>query len=157
VENRGAWQHVAELWRGHYDSRVEEDGHIEDLLAATPEVVFAFLFGSRAAGRERSDSDWDIAVFLEPGLDDGQRFDIQRRLVAAIEPSDRADVVVLNDAPALLAHRALRGRLLVMRDRISYTRFFVKAMAQAGDEVYWNELHARERRRRLEEGRFGRP
>jgi hypothetical protein len=120
-------------------------------------VLFAFLFGSRASGRERSDSDWDVAVFLDPDLDGGRRFQVQRRLIAAIEPSDRADVVVLNEAPALLAHRALQGRLLIMRDRVAYTRFFVNTMAQAGDEAYWNDLHARERRRRLEEGRFGRP
>jgi predicted nucleotidyltransferase len=148
---------VAVTWPRHYDSRVESHGHIEDLLAATPEVLFAFLFGSRAAGCERPDSDWDVAVFLDPSLDTRKRFDVQRHLIAEIEPSDRADVIVLNEAPVLLAHRALRGCPLLMRDRASYVRFFVRTMAQAGDEGYWNELHARERRRRLEEGRFGRP
>lgn len=136
---------------------MEGQGRIENLLAATPEIVFALLFGSRAAGCERPDSDWDIGVFLEPGLDDRKRFDVRMHLIAALDSSERADVLVLNDAPALLAHRALQGRPLIVRDRVSYVRFFVKTMAQAGDEAYWNELHARKRRRRLEEGRFGRP
>jgi len=31
-----------------------------------PDVVMAFLFGSQAQDRERSASDWDIAVYFKP-------------------------------------------------------------------------------------------
>jgi predicted nucleotidyltransferase len=136
---------------------VPEQGPSADLLAATPGVVFAVLFGSRGRGTERPDSDWDVGVLLDPHLDDAERFRIRRQLIAALEPSERTDVVVLNDAPPLLAHRALQGRVLYVGDRAQYVRFFVRTMAEAEDASYWNRVHARARQRRLEEGRFGRP
>ncbi|MCP4661106.1 MAG: nucleotidyltransferase domain-containing protein, partial [bacterium] len=32
-------------------------------LEARDEILFAYLFGSRAGGRPRPDSDWDVAIF----------------------------------------------------------------------------------------------
>ena len=67
------------------------------------------------------------------------------------------DVVLLNDAPPLLAQRVLQGERIFIRDRFAYVRFFVRTAALAGDEQYWRQLHAQTRKQRLEEGRFGRP
>lgn len=36
--------------------------------AFVPQVRFAYLFGSRAQGRERPDSDIDVAVVLDDGI-----------------------------------------------------------------------------------------
>jgi len=126
-------------------------------LAEAPELRFALLFGSRVTARARPDSDWDLAVYLRDGLEPAERAAIRDRLVAAIEPGDRVDLVILNDAPPLLAHRALCGEKLFSRDEVAFVRFVVRTLATAGDEAYWRELHARERRMRLEQGRFGRP
>ena len=126
-------------------------------LARVPAVSFATLFGSRAEARARDDSDWDVAIHLDDTLDAGERSRIRSRLIAALEPALRADVVILNDAPALLARRALEGERLIVRDERAWVRFFVRTLSAAGDEAHWHELHARERARRLEEGRFGRP
>jgi len=130
---------------------------IRDALVAEADVRFALIFGSRARATARADSDWDLAVFLDPCLDPAARWQLRTRLTAALAPAIAADVVVLNDAPPLLARRALQGRILLARDPVAYSRFFVRALAAAGDEQYWNELHARERERRLAGGRFGRP
>jgi predicted nucleotidyltransferase len=129
-------------------------------VGADPAVLFAFVFGSRArraAGTVRADSDWDVGVFLREDLDASGRFDVRLRLLATLAPELDVDLVVLNDAPALLAHRALQGEPLLIRDRSAYVRFFVRTLARAGDERYWRDLHRRERTRRLEEHRFGRP
>lgn len=130
---------------------------IHDALAARPEVQFALLFGSRAGGRARPDSDWDLAVFVDPRLDAAERWRLRTGLIAALNPAIEADVAVLNDASPLLAHRALQGRLLLRRSHAAHIRFFLKALAEAFDEQYWNALHAAARARRLAEGRFGRP
>lgn len=130
---------------------------IEQEIARTPGILFASLFGSRAGGRPRPASDWDVAIFLDESLDAGARARVRSRLVAALEPSISVDVVLLNDAPPLLARRALAGELIQVNDRRAFVRFFVKTLAAAGDEAFWHDLHARERARRLEEGRFGRP
>jgi hypothetical protein len=39
----------------------------------------------------------------------------------------------------------------------SRTRAGARPDSLSGDEAYWREFHARERERRLAEGRFGRP
>jgi predicted nucleotidyltransferase len=130
---------------------------IECRLRRVPEVLFALLFGSRARGRARPDSDWDVAVYLDDALDARQRFRLRLRLIGDLEDLGRADVVVLNDAPPLLGHRALQGKLLFARDRVRHVRYFVRTLGESLDMAWWRDLDRRERRRRLEEGRFGRP
>ena len=132
---------------------------IRQTLSEEPAVLFARWFGSRATGKARPDSDWDVAVYVDERLDARQRFDLRRRLTAALNGSNRpvVDLVVLNDAPPLLAHRALQGRDLLTRDRRAYVRFFIRTLGQADDERFFQAVHARARRRRLAEGRFGRP
>lgn len=126
-------------------------------VEATPGVLFATLFGSRATGRARADSDWDVAIYLDERLGSREREAVRARLVAALEPAIRVDVVVLNHAPTLLARRALDGDPLVVSDRRAWVRFFVRTLAAAGDEALWQAIHADARERRLAEGRFGRP
>ncbi len=98
-------------------------------FAAQPDVVAAYLFGSRATGQARPESDVDVAVLLSE--EDGEaRF--ERRLRLMDEVSDvcgrEADVIVLNDAPPLLQHQVLKhGRLLVERDPAARVEFEVRA------------------------------
>ena len=132
---------------------------IRQVLDDEPTVWFAFLFGSRGRGSARRGSDWDVAVYLDDSLDDRQRLDIRRGLSARLTGPDgpRVDLVVLNDAPPLLAHRALKGRELVNRNRDVYVRFFTRVMGEVEDERHFYGVHERARRDRLAEGRFGRP
>ena len=135
------------------------DAHkaVNESLAGFDEVLFALLFGSRAGGRPRPASDWDIGVYVSDALPADQRFNLRRRLSTELQDLGAADVVILNDAPPLLAQRVLQGERIFIRDRSAYVRFFVRTAALAGDEQYWRQLHAQARKRRLEEGRFGRP
>lgn len=126
-------------------------------LADYPEVTFALLFGSRVSGRPRPDSDWDVAVYLDPGLDARQRFALRCRLAAELEDLGPIDLVVLNDATGLLGDRALRGEKLLVRDRAALVRYTVRTLGRADDERYWLDIHSRGMRRRIEEGTFGRP
>ncbi len=132
---------------------------IRRALGDEPTVWFGFLFGSRGRGSARPGSDWDVAVYLDDSLAARQRLDIRRGLSAQLTGPDgpRVDLVVLNDAPPLLAHRALKGRELVNRNRNVYVRFFSRVMGEVEDERHFHGVHERARRERLAEGRFGRP
>jgi predicted nucleotidyltransferase len=102
---------------------------LTEYLTAQPDVIVAYLFGSRATGRARAASDVDVAALLNEE-DSFARF--ERRLQLMVEVSDvcgrEADVIVLNDAPPLLQHQVLRhGRLLYERDRRARIEFEIRA------------------------------
>lgn len=120
-------------------------------LAPFEKVRFALLFGSRAGGAPRPDSDLDVAVFLDPDMTADERWQARLDLQATLEQLGAVDVVILNDVPPLLAHRALLGRPIEIRDRPAYVRFFVRSLAEAEDERHYRELRETARRRRVKE------
>lgn len=89
-------------------------------LGVREEVEFATLFGSRQAGTARSDSDWDVAIFLSEKLDKFERFRVQREIAAALAPAVNVNIVILNEVSPLLAHRALGGDPIVQRSREAF-------------------------------------
>ncbi len=80
------------------------------LFARYPQVQAAFLFGSRARGQARADSDWDLAVYLEPPEPD-PTLDLLTDLVKA--GFERVDLLVLNHAPLVLAFEVVRANRVV--------------------------------------------
>ena len=136
---------------------MESSQALADRLSGHPEVLFALLFGSRASGRARPDSDTDLGIFLSPDLTAQERWEARLRIQADLEILGAVDVVVLNDAPPLLAHRALLGDPILVKDRKAYVRYFVRTLAGAEDERHWREVHRKARLERLREGRYGRP
>lgn len=130
---------------------------LKQRLAAVEEIAFAYLFGSRGRGEERPDSDWDIAVYVREDLSRDDRFALRLRLLAELDDLGRVDLVILNDAPPLLAHRAIMGERLLVRDEVALVRFSVRTLAASQDGRYWRDLHRRARIARLREGTFGRP
>lgn len=53
---------------------------VKKTLAARPEIVAAYLYGSYAKGYARADSDIDVAVMLKPGFDPEPGYDYMFRL-----------------------------------------------------------------------------
>lgn len=100
-------------------SQKQVEQRLRSLFASSPDVVFAYLFGSLARGKGGPLSDVDIAVFLDPLPDDS----LNRQLLLADQVAralgvSEVDLVVLNTAPLPLAYRVLRdGVLLFCRDR----------------------------------------
>ena len=86
-------------------------------LAGRQEVLDAYVFGSRARGRARPDSDVDVAVYVDEARARdgvwGYRAELSTALMTALGAVD-VDVVVLNRAPILLYHRVLRDGVRVL-------------------------------------------
>jgi predicted nucleotidyltransferase len=87
-------------------------------LRTEPTVRLAWLFGSRARGTERRDSDVDVAVLVDDACADGPGAlkDSYFRLIPAMTGavrSDLIDLVILNHAPPLLRHRVVRDGVLL--------------------------------------------
>ena len=81
---------------------------INDVLGAAPGIAAVLLFGSAVRGRLRPDSDIDVAALFEhdaiPGIE--ERLALRQRLEEAVQRD--VDLIVLNDAPTILAFQALR-------------------------------------------------
>lgn len=107
---------------------MSEDVNIASLrakLAAEPGVGLAILFGSRARGNARPDSDADLAV-LGDGID-------VVSIAAALERATglSVDVVQLDGAPYPLLLEVLRDGVLVFeREPGAYARFVSRALAE---------------------------
>lgn len=126
-----------------------------------PGVVAAWLFGSQARGRVGPLADIDIAVWLDPALAPRERFEQGLELSAEVARTlgtDEIDLVVLNDSPPLFQHRAMSVRaMLVEREHDDRVRLETRALLEYLDTAPLRRLADEAVRRRLEEGRFGRP
>lgn len=84
-------------------------------LLAYGEVEAALLFGSRATGANTPKSDFDVAVLLNTPASSHNRNDVLRKLIGALAgefSAERLDLVILNDAPNLLAFNILKDGIV---------------------------------------------
>jgi predicted nucleotidyltransferase len=126
-------------------------------IARRRDIQAAYIFGSMATGRSRPDSDVDVAVLLARRPGPARMLKDRLKLIAdlgsALHRSD-VDVVVLNDAPPLLAHRILsRGILVFERSASARVRFQVRTASRYLDLIPMFETHIRYLRKKVREGR----
>lgn len=118
---------------------------VKDYLAGCPEVLMAFLFGSRGqknvAGKI---SDWDIAIYFKPKVhgqvewEETDRYYPQEDKIWAdlvdIFKTDNVDLVVLNRCASNIAASAIsEGIPIVIKDRKVFLDFVLLTMRQAED------------------------
>ena len=89
--------------------------------AASPDVVFAYLFGSAATAALTPRSDVDVAILAARGTDGlGLRLTVARACARHLG-TDAFDVVLLNGAPLSLVGRILTSRRVLL-DRDPFAR-----------------------------------
>jgi predicted nucleotidyltransferase len=87
---------------------------LRDALRTEPSVAFAVLFGSRARGDERGDSDVDLVVGFRTGTD---RRELETRLARRLNVAVQiVDLEHAKAAPRLLAEVIREGRVIVDRE-----------------------------------------
>lgn len=102
---------------------------LQTYFSAKPEVVLAFLFGSRSAGRASARSDWDIGVYLD-GENETLAEEIRRETEKII--GAESDVIIINRASATLSWRILSsGQPLIIKNRSRYWQL----LSSIGDET----------------------
>lgn len=113
--------------------RLKEIGAtLNRVLQKRDEVRVVYLFGSRARGTVTKFSDIDIGVLLNEDFVKesvyGYRADLTTELISFLR-TDKIDLVVLNHAPPLLAHRVVRdGIVLHCKDESERIAFEVKML-----------------------------
>ena len=127
-------------------------------VSARRAVLAAYIFGSVATGRRRQNSDVDIAVLLTEGLGPKRLFNYRLRLMsdlcAFLRRSD-VEVIILNHAPPLLAHRVLsKGELVFERSASARIRFQIMTFNRYADLVPAYETYIRYLKQSVREGRI---
>ncbi len=127
-----------------------QTGELERLrafLAGQPALELAILVGSRADGRAREASDWDIAIQWPAALslfDTLARSETLRRDLAAVlgVAEDRIDLIDLPSARlAMRAAVAEDGVPLKGEDSLAWNRFLARAWRELEDYV-WEQARA---------------
>ena len=125
-----------------------------------PDLAAIYLFGSRAGGRGGLRSDVDLAVVLRKELDADARW--RKRLALLSDAcqhlgTDAVDLVILEDAPAPLGHRVLKGGRL-LHDPLPKRRAEVAEdiLRRYLDEAYLRRVLDAGLAERLREKRFAR-
>jgi predicted nucleotidyltransferase len=131
---------------------------VVECLSRKPEVLAAYVFGSVATSRTRKDSDVDIAVLLSDAIRPSGMFRYRLRLISdlgsALHRPD-VDVVILNEAPPLLAHRVLsKGKLVFERSASARIRFQVMTANRYSDLVPAFEIYIHYLKKSVREGRI---
>lgn len=144
-----------------------EPSHVRELaatlraaLAERPEILEAYLFGSRARGDARAGSDVDVAVYVDAAAAAAGGFGYEAELATALMRllgTSAVDVVLLNAAPPLLYHRVLRdGVRLLARDLAATTTREGRALSRYCDFVPQLAKIERAASARIRAGAFGR-
>lgn len=135
---------------------MELTGKLKDYFAIRPEVIAAYLFGSRAEGVARRDSDTDIAVLTDERRND--TFEYRLALAGELKHcvGTPVDLVLLREAPLLLQFQILKkGKIVFERDvdrRASYEMYI---LGKYYDYQRFFDFHSRSLRETIKEGGLG--
>ena len=117
---------------------------IREFLVGDPNVLFAHLFGSAAAGRQRKGSDLDIGVLFKYPPRGLALLHFMSRL-SELAGAD-VDLVVLNKASAFLRHQVMKQKVeLTVKDRASYVKFREKTISDYDEYKYISGMSAYDR------------
>lgn len=137
------------------------EGLLRECVGWQPHVLFALLFGSHARGNAGPLGDIDIAVWLDEGLSVPERGRRRMEIIAdcmARLGTNEVDVVVLNDAPPVLAFEVAReGLVLFTRAPELPGEFRARAFRRYLDTEHMRRTMARYLEERIAAGRVGEP
>ncbi len=120
-------------------------------------VILAYLFGSTVRGEAGSLSDVDIGVMLDKKLSGEERFDMELKLmgeIAILIKKNKIDLIILNEAPLLLAYNIIKNGIILKSDEPERVKFETKILSRYLDEKYYIKRHTEETLKRVAEVGF---
>lgn len=127
---------------------------LSDALANEKDIQFAYLFGSRATGHEKPNSDFDIAIYPINSLSSKMETltylsQIEIRLENILK-TDKIDLINLRDATPLLRFKIIKNGVLIFEksknERVNLVTkwlseyFDIKPFLDYRNKIVCNEL-----------------
>jgi len=97
-------------------------------LKSNPHIVFAYLFGSLAKGKQHPLSDVDIAVYLKQGVNIIEGKLVILGKIIDILQTDEIDLVVLNTANLPLVINVLKSKKIIV-DKEPFARHIFESLS----------------------------
>jgi len=114
--------------------RIEHEavrGIISPIFAGPSRSTYSvYLYGSRAAGRERADSDYDFAIAAPSPLDRAELESLRDALIEALPGDGGVDCVDMRRIPLTLAVQVIgSGVVLIPGDALELARLETRLMS----------------------------
>ncbi len=125
---------------------------LTEYFSSKDSIILAYLFGSTVRGDTGRLSDVDIGVLLDEKLSKKDRFDLELKLmgeIAALIKKNKIDLVVLNEAPLLLAYNIIKNGIILKSSEIERVKFETKLLSMYMDEKYYIKRHTEETLKRI--------
>jgi uncharacterized protein len=97
----------------------ELKNHIATYCATRPEIIACYLFGSRAAGKERAGSDVDVAFLLDTTIQPIDYYNLKMAYYSGLERALRLDIhpLIMNDAGEVVLGQVFgKGDVVYLKD-----------------------------------------
>ena len=136
---------------------IQYEKELTEYFSSKDSIILAYLFGSTARGDAGMLSDVDIGVMIDQNLPKKDRFDLELKLMAEIAGlirKNKIDLVVLNEAPLLLAYNIIKNGIILKSDEIERVKFETKILSMYLDEQYYIKRHTEETLKRIAEVGF---
>lgn len=127
---------------------------LQRFLASDRKIKFAYLFGSFARDDTGPLSDVDVAVYLDEKVD---LFRYKLKLIealAAVLKSDNFDLIILNDATAVLKYEVIRNGMILKDDRARRVIFEKEVLYDYLDTAYLRHIQRFYVKRKLSKGEY---
>ena len=132
---------------------------IREAVEEIPGIAALLIFGSRARGKARPNSDLDVAFLPDSDYRPPKRLadDLRVRISVALSdlaPEGRVDAVPLDRAPATLRQRVMEhGQMVLCRDPAAWKKLRLRTMKEYGDQQWALSMFRRALRQRIRERR----
>jgi predicted nucleotidyltransferase len=137
----------------------EQKKLVKEIFERHPEIVVAYLFGSRARGTAGPMSDYDFALQTLDGIDS---FDFSSGIgteISAVLGTDAVDVVILNTVkdPVLKREAVLLGECLYTGDMLSRYKVEQGVLREYEDTRYLRSVQGAILHEQICGGALGKP
>ena len=115
-------------------------------------IILAYLFGSTVRGDTGRLSDVDISILVDEKISKKDRFDLELKLISEISTlikKNKIDLVVLNEAPLLLAYNIIKNGIILKSSETERVNFETKILSMYMDEKYYIKRHTEETLKRI--------